>query len=66
MSPGPALCHPMYHAMFVIASLASFHKFQFACLQKMDTEDRPTGCLLCPKHGDITIDYKVHGTTFRH
>ena len=25
----------------------------------MDPEDRPTGCLLCPKHGDIHIDYKV-------
>lgn len=25
----------------------------------MDPEDRPTGCLLCPKHGDIPIDYKV-------
>ncbi|CAB3990320.1 28S ribosomal S18c, mitochondrial [Paramuricea clavata] len=27
-------------------------------LEKMDPEDRPTGCLLCPKHGDISINYK--------
>ena len=25
----------------------------------MDPEERPTGCLLCPKHGNIPIDHKV-------
>ena len=25
----------------------------------MGAEYRPSGCLLCPKHGNIPIDYKV-------
>ena len=27
--------------------------------QRLDKEDRPTGCILCPMKNDITIDYKV-------
>jgi len=27
--------------------------------QRLDEEDRPTGCVLCPKRIDIDIDYKV-------
>ncbi|XP_032220530.2 30S ribosomal protein S18 [Nematostella vectensis] len=26
--------------------------------ERLDEEDRPTGCLLCPKRTDVTIDYK--------
>ena len=28
-------------------------------IQRLDEEDRPTGCLLCPKRTDVEIDYKV-------
>ena len=31
----------------------------FLVFQRLDKEDRPTGCILCPKRGDIEIDYKV-------
>lgn len=27
--------------------------------QRLDEEDRPTGCVLCPKRIDVDIDYKV-------
>ncbi|PFX32612.1 28S ribosomal protein S18c, mitochondrial [Stylophora pistillata] len=29
-----------------------------AKLERLDEEDRPTGCLLCPMRGDVEIDYK--------
>jgi len=27
--------------------------------QRLDEEQRPTGCILCPMRGDVEINYKV-------
>ncbi|XP_065071159.1 small ribosomal subunit protein bS18m-like isoform X2 [Rhopilema esculentum] len=29
-----------------------------ARLNRLDKEDRPTGCILCPMRNDVEIDYK--------
>ena len=31
----------------------------FFIFKRLDEEDRPTGCLLCPKRTDVEINYKV-------